>query len=114
MIISLHTKGYTGNEICQKLDINVRHWKESFSELNNEIVIVACCYLQGSLVDQWIQMYEGERKRSNALQVNNEMDLSNGTNEIETGTEEIETEPENGSVASNVIEIVEYVSMMNV
>lgn len=59
-------------------------------------------------------MYEGERKRSNALQVNNEMDLSNGTNEIETATEEIETEPENGSVASNVIEIVEYVSMMNV
>lgn len=55
-------------------------------------------------------MYEGQRKRSNVL-VNNEMELSNETNVIETVNEELEAQSENGTVSSNIIEIVEYVSM---
>lgn len=56
-------------------------------------------------------MYEGQRKRSNVL-VNNEMELSNETNAIETVNEELEAQSENGTVSSNLIEIVEYVSVM--
>lgn len=56
-------------------------------------------------------MYEGQRKRSNVL-VNNEMELSNETNAIETVNEELEAQSESGTVSSNLIEIVEYVSVM--
>lgn len=87
MIVSLHTKGYSGSEICHKLNINV------------------------SLVDQWLQLYESQRKRSSST-INNGDDLSTEKNDflIESPDEEIETHTENDAVTTNVIEIVEYVS----
>lgn len=68
------------------------------------------CNLQSNLVEQWIQMYESQRRRN--LVVNDERELSNEENEIliETVNEEMDSDSRNDKITSNSIEIVEYVS----
>lgn len=65
-------------------------------------------------MDQWIEIYDDQRKRNNTV-VNNELELSNEKTEISTETtnEEIETQSEH-SLRSNVIDVVEYVSRLKV
>ncbi|KAG4066817.1 hypothetical protein HA402_012884 [Bradysia odoriphaga] len=89
MIISLHTKGYGTSEIGQKLNINM------------------------NLADQWIRMYEDQRKPINAIVMNesgSEIELSNEKTDIliGTGNEDIEIHSENDTDASTIIEIVDY------
>lgn len=108
MIISLHIKGYTESEISQKLNINV-----SSGPRRNRALLCTYCFSQVNLVNQWIQLYEGQRSRNNVI-ANDEVEISNEKKDIltETVNGSIDIHSRNDTITSNLIEIVEYVSIL--